>query len=82
MENTIVVKFEPKIDTLTVRALRVMKSLQRELGECSGRVPYGKIAKELGLEWNHVKYDVKRLVKAGVLDVSGGKISILKRIVL
>lgn len=82
MDNTLVVKTEPKIDGLTVRALRVMKYVQKELGDRSDHINYGIIARALGLEWNHVKHAVQKLVKVGVLDVSEGKMTVIKRIVL
>lgn len=69
-------------DALTIRSLRVFRALKRELGDRRGRVDYQKVADELGLVWNNVKYAVNALVKAGVVAKEDGELRIVKKLVM
>lgn len=66
---------------LTVRTLRILQVIARELGERTDSVDYDAIARELNTKWNNVKYAVGALVKAGILTRSDGRLTVLKRIV-
>ena len=83
MENTLVVKMDVRWDALTVRSLRVLKAIQKRLGDTAGYIYYGDIAKELGLtKWNYVKQDVQKLARVGALSIDNGKLQVLKNVVL
>ncbi len=66
---------------LTVRTLRILQVIARELGERTDSVDYDAIARELNTKWNNVKYAVGALVKAGILARSDGRLTVLKQIV-
>lgn len=69
-------------ESLTIRSLLVFRAIKRELGDKRGRVDYQKIADELGLVWNNVKYAVNALVKAGVIEKEDGELRVVKKLVV
>ena len=82
MQETMIIRPNKESDRLTLRTLKVMKEVQKRLGDRTERVDYKAIATVLGLKWNNVKYAVNTLVKAGFLAKEDGKLTVLKKVVL
>lgn len=82
MQETIIVRPNKGTDRLTLRTLKIMKEVQKQIGERTERADYKAIAVALNLKWNNVKYAVNTLVKAGFLAKEDGKLTVLKKVVL
>lgn len=65
-----------RIHRLDSTSLRVLEKLSEELGDQAGRVSYTKIAQELDLSRNAVKYAVERMIQRGTIEYKNGDLSL------
>lgn len=82
MQESMIIRPNKGADRLTLRTLKVMKEVQKRLGDRTERVDYKAIATVLNLKWNNVKYAVNALVKAGFLAKEYDKLTVLKKVML
>lgn len=75
MEQTIMIRTE-RTTHLTVATLRVYQCLKDKLQDCAEVVDYRKIADEVGMSWNGVKYAVSALIRYGFIKKEGGRLSV------
>ena len=75
MEQTITIRTE-RTTHLTVATLRVYQCLKDKLQDRAEVVDYRKIADEVGMSWNGVKYAVSALIRYGFIKKEGGKLSV------
>lgn len=68
------------IAKLHVAEINILVLLAERLGTDSKRIDYREFAEELGLSRNAVKYNVDKLISAGLVHVIGGKLSIAEEI--
>lgn len=78
----LVVRPDENMGKLTVKRLQVFKAISKELGDRKARVDYEKIAREVGMTYNGVKYAVGGLLKAKLLGVEDGKLYVIKKAVI
>lgn len=75
MEQTITIRTN-RTTHLTVATLRVYQCLKDKLQDRAEVVDYRKIADEVGMSWNGVKYAVSALIRYGFIKKEGGKLSV------
>ena len=59
-----------------IATLRVYQCLKDKLQDRAEVVDYRKIADEVGMSWNGVKYAVSALIRYGFIKKEGGKLSV------
>ena len=83
MQETIVFRPIKGTEHLTVNALKVLKVIVEEIGDRADRVDYHLIMRRAEIdEWNQVKYAIRTLCNANVLQKSEGQLKVLKKIVI
>lgn len=68
------------IEKLHVAEINILVMLADRLGTEEKRLDYKELAEELGLSRNTVKYNVEKLVEAGLVIKRGGKLSVAEDI--
>jgi len=60
--------------------LNVLVYLIDRLGSEGKRIDYGDLADEMGYARNTIKYNIDKLVEAGLISKEGGKLSVVEDI--
>ncbi len=64
------------IEKLHVAEINILVMLVDRLGAEEKRLDYKELAEDLGLSRNTVKYNVEKLIDAGLIAKRGGKLSV------
>ena len=75
MEQTITIRTD-RTSHLTIATLRVYQCLKNKLQDRAEVVDYRKVADEVGMSWNGVKYAVSALIRYGFIKKEDGKLSV------
>lgn len=68
------------IEKLHVAEINVLVMLVERLGTEEKRLDYKELAEDLGLSRNTVKYNIEKLIEAGLVAKKGGKLSVIEDI--
>ena len=73
---TVYVPTNEAIEKLHVAEINILVMLVDRLGAEEKRLDYKELAEDLGLSRNTVKYNVEKLIDAGLIAKRGGKLSV------
>ena len=68
------------IEKLHVAEINVLVMLVERLGTEEKRLDYKELAEDLRLSRNTVKYNIEKLIEAGLVAKKGGKLSVIEDI--